>query len=156
MTFYGTIFTAQGMKPDPLKIHALQDHPSPQHQNYSQWICTLFENNLSLLWLNTTTNHTDRCKWIWTRCCTATKQQTHHICFPNPNRCRNQLCKDIMRMSFSSLWIRKIHTYIYSRHITVYNDHKPLEMITKKPIHTALPRLQRMLLWLKRYDYTLL
>ena len=51
--------------------------------------------------------------------------------------------------------LEKFHTYIYGRHITVYNDHKPLE-ITKKPIHAGPPRLQRMLLWLLRYDYTLL
>ena len=39
-----------------------------------------------------------------------------------------------------------VHTYIYGRQITVYNDHKPLEMITRKPIQAAPPRLQRMLL----------
>ena len=42
------------------------------------------------------------------------------------------------------------------RHITVFNDHKPLEMITKKPIHAAPPRLQRVLLQLQKYDYTLI
>ena len=52
--------------------------------------------------------------------------------------------------------LEKFHTYIYGRHITVYNDHKPLEMITKKPIYTAPPRLQRMLLQLQKYDYLLI
>ena len=51
--------------------------------------------------------------------------------------------------------MEKFHTYIYGRHITVYNDHKSLEMITKKPIHATPPRLQRILLQLLRYDYTL-
>ena len=50
----------------------------------------------------------------------------------------------------------RFHTYRYGRHITVYNDHKPLEMITKKPIHTAPPCCQRMLLCLQRYDYSLI
>ena len=50
----------------------------------------------------------------------------------------------------------KFHIYIYGRHITVFNDHKPLEMITKKPIRAAPPRLQRMLLQLQKYDYTLI
>ena len=36
----------------------------------------------------------------------------------------------------------KFHTYIYGRHITVQNNHKPLEMIQKKNIHTAPPYLQ--------------
>ena len=42
--------------------------------------------------------------------------------------------------------LKKFHTYIYGRQITMYNYHKPLEMITRKPIHAASPRLQRMLL----------
>ena len=53
------------------------------------------------------------------------------------------------------LWVRKFHTYIYGRHITVHNDHKPLEMILKKPIHAAPPSLQRMLLHLQKYDDTI-
>ena len=49
----------------------------------------------------------------------------------------------------------KFHTYIYGKHITVQNDHKPLEMIQRKPIHTAPPRLQHMLLRIQKYDYTI-
>ena len=52
--------------------------------------------------------------------------------------------------------LEKFHTYIYGRHITDFNNHKPLEMITKKPIYAAPPRLQRMLLQLQKYDYTLI
>ena len=47
----------------------------------------------------------------------------------------------------------KFHTYVYGKHITVQNDHKPLEMIQRKPIHAAPPRLQCMLLRLQKYDY---
>ena len=49
--------------------------------------------------------------------------------------------------------LEKFHTYVYSRHITVQNDHKPLEMIQKKPKNAAPPRLQCMLLRLQKYDY---
>ena len=35
--------------------------------------------------------------------------------------------------------LEKFHTYIFGCQITVYNDHKPLEMIQKKPIHTTAP-----------------
>ena len=52
--------------------------------------------------------------------------------------------------------LEKFHTYIYGRHITVFNDHKPFEMITKKPIHAAPPRLQRILHRLQKYDSTLI
>ena len=49
--------------------------------------------------------------------------------------------------------LEKSHTHGYGQHITVHNDHKPLEMIQKKPIHAAPPHLQRMLLHLQKYDY---
>ena len=58
-------------------------------------------------------------------------------------------------MFICMFWVRQIHTYIYGWHITVHNDHKPLEMIQKKPIHATPPCLQRMLLHLEQYDYTI-
>ena len=51
--------------------------------------------------------------------------------------------------------LEKFHTYIYGRHVTVDNDHKPLEMIQQKPIHVAPPWLQCMLLHMQKYDYTI-
>ena len=35
ISFYGGIFTVQGMKPDPVKVQALQDLPAPQTPNNS-------------------------------------------------------------------------------------------------------------------------
>ena len=49
----------------------------------------------------------------------------------------------------------RFHTYIYGKHFTIESDHKPLEMITKKTLTSAPARLQRMLLRLQRYDYTI-
>ena len=51
--------------------------------------------------------------------------------------------------------LKMFHTYLYSRHVIVQNDHKPLEMIHQKPIHAAPPCLQCMLLCLQKYDYTI-
>ena len=51
--------------------------------------------------------------------------------------------------------LEKFHTYIYGKHITVQNDHKHMEMIQRKPIHAAPPRLQCMLLRLQKHDYTI-
>ena len=36
ITFYGAIFTAEGMKSDPIKVQALQDLPTPQSQKELQ------------------------------------------------------------------------------------------------------------------------
>ena len=53
------------------------------------------------------------------------------------------------------LGLEKFHIYVYHRHITVQNNHKPLEMTQRKPIQAAPPRLQHMLLKLQKYDYTI-
>ena len=47
----------------------------------------------------------------------------------------------------------KFHQFTYGRRITVESDHKPLEIISKKPLHRAPKRLQRMMLRLQLYEY---
>ena len=49
--------------------------------------------------------------------------------------------------------IKRFHTYLYGRDFSVTTDHKPLEMIVKKPLSAAPPRLQRMLLEIQGYNY---
>lgn len=49
----------------------------------------------------------------------------------------------------------KFHNYVYGRHFTIESDHKPLEAITKKALADTPVRLQRMLLRMQGYDYTL-
>ena len=52
--------------------------------------------------------------------------------------------------------LEKFHTFTYTRKVYVITDHKPLLAFGKKPICEAPPRMQRLLLRSKRYDYTLL
>ena len=49
----------------------------------------------------------------------------------------------------------RFHQYIYGRDMEVQSDHKPLEMITRKPLHNASPRLQVMLLRLLWYKLSI-
>ena len=51
--------------------------------------------------------------------------------------------------------MERFHHFTYGRKVIVRSDHKPLESITKKPLHKAPKRLQRMLLRLQGYDITL-
>ena len=48
--------------------------------------------------------------------------------------------------------LEKFQTYIYGKHVIVQNDHKSLEMIQRKPIEAAPPRLQHMLLRIQKYN----
>ena len=50
----------------------------------------------------------------------------------------------------------RFQAYVYGKHdVTVHSDHKPLMAIVKKPSTAAPTRLQRMLLRLQRYVFTL-
>jgi transposase InsO family protein len=49
----------------------------------------------------------------------------------------------------------KFHNYVWGRHFTIESDHKPLEVITQKTLADTPARLQRMLLRMQGYDYTL-
>ena len=51
--------------------------------------------------------------------------------------------------------LKKLHTYLYGRHVIVQNDHKPLEMIQHKPIHATPPHLQCIYFCMQKYDYTI-
>ena len=53
-----------------------------------------------------------------------------------------------------ALGCEKFHDYIYGRSdITVETDHKPLEALHKKPIGSAAPRIQRMMLRIQKYSF---
>ena len=51
--------------------------------------------------------------------------------------------------------IERLHHCIYGRKFTVITDCKALEMLFKKPLHTAPPRLQQIMIKIQGYDYTL-
>lgn len=48
----------------------------------------------------------------------------------------------------------KFHPYIFGNYVTVYNNHKPLEVIYRKPLLSTPMRIQRMLLRLQWYGLT--
>ena len=201
ISFYGTIFTAQGMRPDPAKVQALQDLPTPQNPkqlqsflgliNYLQpflpnlaakttflrdqvtnWDWNLSTNQafnslkswISNMLLKTTLAYYDHTKPLILQ--TDTSEYGLGTALIQNNRPIALASKtltnvetrygNIERECLSVVFgLEKFHTYIYGRHIIVQNDHKPLEMIQRKPIQAALPRLQCMLLKHQKYDYTI-
>lgn len=63
-----------------------------------------------------------------------------------------QIEKELLAVVYG---LEKFHHYVYGRQVTVQSDHKPLEMITRKPLLAAPKRLQRMLLRLQTYSYSI-
>ena len=190
------------MKPDPIKIQALQDLPTPQNQKQLQSFLGLvnyLQPFLPDIAAKTTFLREQVSKWDWTPstdsafqqlkqwiCSTLLKTTLAYYDRTQPLTIQTDaseyglgaaLLQNNRPIAFASktltdmetryaniehkclsvvFGLEKFHTYIYGRHITVFNDHKTLEMITKKPIHVASPRVQRMLLQLQKYDYTLI
>ena len=61
-----------------------------------------------------------------------------------------QIEKELLAIVFAC---EHFEPYVFGREVVnVHTDHKPLEIIVKKPLHTAPKRLQRMLLRLQRYN----
>ena len=60
-----------------------------------------------------------------------------------------QIEKEMLAIVFGC---QKFHDYLYGLFcVHIETDHKPLETILKKPLHTAPARLQRMILSIQRY-----
>jgi hypothetical protein len=51
--------------------------------------------------------------------------------------------------------VKRFHTYLYGRSFHVITDHRPLVMIMDKPLTSAPPRLQRLLIELQGYNFTI-
>ena len=192
ISFHGAIFTAQGMKPDPVKVQALQDLPAPHiHKQFQSFLglvnylqpfipsiasktTFLCEQVTNWHW-NPSTNQSFHClkSWIcntllrttlayydhtqplvlWTDASeyglgAALLQNNRPITFASKTLTDVETrYANIEREWLSVCYgLEKLHTYIYGKHVTVQNDHKPLEMIQRKPIHAAPPRLQCMFL----------
>jgi hypothetical protein len=60
--------------------------------------------------------------------------------------------KELLAIVFA---FERFDTYVYSKHVTVETDHRPLQAIHRKSLGSAPKRLQRMLLRLQRYSYDL-
>ena len=61
----------------------------------------------------------------------------------------SQIEKELLEQVFG---MEHNHQYVYGRRVTLWTDHKLLEMIAKKPLSAAPKRLQRLLMRLMQYD----
>lgn len=57
--------------------------------------------------------------------------------------------KEMLAIVFGA---ERFHQYVYGREVNVESDHKPLELIMKKPLSSAPARIQRLLMRLQKYQ----
>ncbi|MES9973449.1 MAG: RNase H-like domain-containing protein, partial [Candidatus Thiodiazotropha sp.] len=63
-----------------------------------------------------------------------------------------QIEKEMLAVVFA---LERFNDYTFGNTTTVFSDHKPLVSISTKPLHRVPRRLQRMLIRLQRYDYSI-
>ena len=61
--------------------------------------------------------------------------------------------KIVNSVFYMQFGISRFHTYLFGKHFTLHSDHKPLEMIWRKPLQSAPPILKRLLVKLQGYDF---
>lgn len=86
------------------------------------------------------------------RCCTITERVFNRICIQGIDYIAEkwpQIEKELYAIVFGS---ERFHQYVYGRTIQVETDHKPLEVIFKKPLVIAPMRIQKLMLRLQKYN----
>ena len=199
ITFFGNIYTATGIKPDPAKIRDIQKMPSPQNKdelqrflgmlNYlspyipnfadkahpvrtllkseSPWIWDpdhqkCYDELKELITADTLLSYYDKTKPISLEVDASQKglgvalvQEGKPVAFGSKTLtdCQSRYSNIEREMLAIVHGIQRYHTYLYATTFTVITDHKPLVTICAKPLHSAPPRLQRMLLKIQGYNY---
>ena len=108
----------------------------------------------SLLWSKVGCNNISWCLQGWPWRSTTTGRTTNYLCIESNDSSWAKLCKIEKELLVLVVACERFDQYVYGRSIIAGSDHKPLEMISKKPIANAPKGLQRLLLRLQRYDIT--
>ena len=180
VSFFGRLYTSHGLLPDPKKIEDILQIPVPQDQHDLQRFLGMVNflsphlPNISQL----TTPLRDLLKqvnvWQWEDDHQTTFLKTKQlvsksIClqYYDPTA-EVHLEVDVSikglpaESNYSNIereclaivhGIQRLHHYLYGRSFTIISDHKPLQVILHKPLHSAPPRIQRMMTKIQGYDF---
>jgi len=202
ISFFGNLYTTDGVKPDPVKVEDLKAIPTPESKDDLQRFLGL------LNYLSSYIPHcADNAKplrdllkkdipFLW--------QEDHQKIFENLKTCISQdailqyynpqlptilevdssqkglgacLVQEGKPVAFASktlsqaqsnysnieretlalvFGIQRFHSYLFGKQFTVESDQRPLSMIWKKPLTSAPPRLQRLLIKVQGYDFDII
>ena len=197
ISFFGNIYSKDGIRPDPAKVHGIQSMPVPQDKEDLQrflgmmtYLATFIPNFSEesqplrdLLKKNVPFEMSEDHLHCFQKLKTAisakssvkyfdpTKPTTDEVDSSTKGLLQDgqpvasaskalssaqsnypNIDREMLAVVFG---INRFHTYLYGRPLRVITDHKPLEMIFKKPLLRAPPRLQRMLQKIHGYDFTI-
>lgn len=198
ITFFGSIYTAAGTTPDPMKVEDIHKMPTPQDKEdlqrflgMMQYLAPyipkfsekaeplrgLLKKDVPFLWMEDHQNAFNMLKsTISAEAClryydpqkatvlevdasmkglgACLSQEDKPIAFASKSLSAAQAnYSNIERETLALVFgVSRFHTYLFGKKFTILTDHKPLEMIWRKPLTSAPPRLQRLLVKLQGYD----
>ncbi|CAC5373956.1 unnamed protein product [Mytilus coruscus] len=184
VTYIGHILSADGVRPDQEKIRAIKEMPAPTDKkgvqrllgtiNYlakfvpnmstvTEPIRKLLKEEHEFIWTHEQQQAFEKLKDIITKNAVLS---FYDVSKPVTVSCDASQCglgeyaesryANIERESLGVLFgLESFNDYTYGKHIHVESDHKPLEMVVRKSLGCAPPRLQRMLFRLQKYDFSL-
>ena len=199
--FFGNLYTATGMKPDPKKVQAISDLQEPTNQTelqsflgfitylaayipnmsaHTKPLRSLLQKDIDFQWNHEQSTAFEEIKRLICEANTLTyfdsskpttiqvdasqaalgaalTQEGHVIAYASKSlNDTEQRYANIEREMLACVFgAERFHTYVFGKQFTIESDHKPLEIISKKNLTAAPARLQRMLLRLQRYDYSI-
>ncbi|XP_056122564.1 NACHT, LRR and PYD domains-containing protein 12-like [Rhinichthys klamathensis goyatoka] len=166
--YIGHTLSAQGVKPDEGKVRAVTEIPPPQSKpelqrflGVEQYLAKFIPNmsDISAPLRKLLEKETE---WHWEDAQQQNAsseglgavilQEGRPVAYGSRalNDCQRRYAhieKELLAIVYGC---EKFHQYVYGKEIMIESDHKPLE--SKKPLHQAPMRLQRMLLRLQRYN----
>ena len=197
--FFGSLYTSDGIKPDPAKVQDICKMPTPQDKEdlrkflgmisylgafipklaeHAHSLRELLKQDVPYLWQedhqenfqkmkqlvssSTCLKYYDPTKPTVVEVDASQKglgacllQDNQPVMFASKTLTDAQknysnIERETLAMVFG---IRRLHTYLFGKEFTLMTDHKPLEMIWSKPLASAPPRLQRLLVKLLGYDF---
>ncbi|XP_019628682.1 PREDICTED: uncharacterized protein K02A2.6-like [Branchiostoma belcheri] len=171
-TFFGMIYSADGVKPDPEKVEAITNMEEPRDekelrsflgliQYMSSFIPRLADHTASIRellkedveydWCASHTRDFNKIKQLISEDINPAVLRQRETSHSTESRYAN-IEREMLAVVYGC---EKFKTYLYGRRFTIESDHKPLEQIDRKNLTKAPARLQRLLLRIQEYDYHL-
>lgn len=201
VTFFGNIYSPDGVRPDPAKVQAIYDLKTPTSSKdvqsflgmvtylsshipklseHTTHLRKLLQKDSLFQWCHEHQQSFERIKRLICEATTlayfdpsketiiqvdaslaavgaALTQNGKIVAFASKSLspCEQRYANIERELLACVFGAERFHSYVFGKHFVIESDHKPLEMIAKKSLSAAPARLQRMLLRLQRYDYSI-
>ena len=201
INFFGTIYSDEGISPDPCKVEDIHTMPTPQDKedlqrflgmmnflspyipNYADQVAILrdlMKKNVPFMWQEDHQEAYCQLKKAIQQDCllkyydpglpvtlevdasskglgACLSQHGTPVAYASKSLspCQAQY-SNIERETLALVFgITRFHTYLFGRDFKILTDHKPLVTICSKPLTSAPPRLQRLLVKIQGYNFTI-